>query len=91
VKVKFNSLLMYLCACDEKSKLLTRAIRPVLSDQVTYILQVGEYDNTLINYQQKVTRIVYTFSSFNFLKPLSCLPLAPATHQSLPDTVKTEF
>jgi len=39
VNVKFSSsLFIYLCVCDEKSKLLTRAIRPVLSDLVTYFL-----------------------------------------------------
>jgi len=29
---------MYLCVCDEKSKLLIWTIRPILSDQVTNII-----------------------------------------------------
>jgi len=34
--VAFSACKIYLCVCDEKSKLLTWEIRPVLSDQVKY-------------------------------------------------------
>jgi len=42
VNEKFNGLFIYLCVCDEKSKSLTRAIRPVLSDLVSYKMKNNE-------------------------------------------------
>jgi len=38
LNVKFISLFMYHSVHDEKLNLLTRAIRPVFSDWVTYIV-----------------------------------------------------
>jgi len=31
------NLFIYLCVCDEKSKLLSRTINPILSDLVMYV------------------------------------------------------